>query len=235
MPLLAVLLSVLGLVPFIVCGLAALGPDPTTADRMLSALIGYAAVTLAFAGGIHWGFELQSRQQDRFVERARLGLGIVPPLVGWIALLLPLVAASWVSLIVLIAAYIGAVLVEQEAAKRDLLPPRYLWLRWGFTLVAVAMMITVLTLRLLGQTISFLRFVWILVPIHALLIFDTTECRPCPNRHPSPPRSFRSRRAGRRLRAMTGRSACGERSRGSTRHSPDSVRPSPPGAAHSAS
>ena len=117
---------------------------------MLSALIGYAAVTLAFAGGIHWGFELQSRQQDRFVERARLGLGIVPPLVGWIALLLPLVVPSWVSLIVLIAAYIGAVLVEQEAAKRDLLPPRYLWLRWGFTLVAVAMMITVLTLRLLG-------------------------------------------------------------------------------------
>ena len=30
---------------------------------------------------------------------------------------------------------------------------------------------------------------------------------------------------------MTGRSACGERSRGSTRPSPDSVRPSPPGAA----
>jgi hypothetical protein len=155
MPLLAILLSVLGLVPFIVCGLAALGPDPTTADRMLSALIGYAAVTLAFAGGIHWGFELQSRQPDRFVERARLGLGIVAPLVAWMALLLPLVAASWVSLIALIAAYVGAVLVEQEAAKRDLLPPRYLWLRWGFTLVAVAMMVTVLTLRLLGQTIAF--------------------------------------------------------------------------------
>ena len=31
MPLLAILLSVLGLVPFIVCGLAALGPDPATA------------------------------------------------------------------------------------------------------------------------------------------------------------------------------------------------------------
>jgi hypothetical protein len=110
---------------------------------------------LAFAGGIHWGFELQSRQQDRFVERARLGLGIVPPLVAWIALLLPLVVPSWVSLIALIVAYIGAVLVEREAAKRDLLPPRYLWLRWGFTLVAVAMMITVLTLRLLGETIAF--------------------------------------------------------------------------------
>ena len=74
MPLLAILLSVLGLVPFIVCGLAALGPDPDTGDRMLNALIGYAAVILAFAGGIHWGFELQSRQQDRFVSARGLGL-----------------------------------------------------------------------------------------------------------------------------------------------------------------
>jgi hypothetical protein len=155
MPLLAILLSVLGLVPFIVCGLAALGPDPVTSERMLSALIGYAAVILAFAGGIHWGFELQSRQRDAFLRRSRLGLGVVPPLAGWIALLLPLAMPPWVSLVVLIAAYIAAVLVEREAGKRDLLPPRYLWLRWGFTLVAAAMMITVLTLRLLGQTISF--------------------------------------------------------------------------------
>jgi len=155
MPLLVILLSVLGLVPFIVCGLAALGPDQETATRMLDALIGYAAVTLAFAGGIHWGFELQSGQQDKFVHRARLGLGILPPLVGWIALLLPLVVAPWVSLVLLIAAYIGTVLVEQQAERRDLLPPRYLLVRWGFTLVAVAMMITVLTLRLLGQSVIF--------------------------------------------------------------------------------
>jgi len=153
MPLLAILLSVLGLVPFIACGLAALGSNPVTAARMLDALIAYAAVILAFAGGIHWGFELQSRQPDSSVERARLGLGIVPLLVGWVALLLPLVAAAWIALVVLIAGYIGTVLVEQEAGRRDLLPPRYLWLRWGFTVVAVAMMVTVLTLRLLGQTV----------------------------------------------------------------------------------
>ena len=152
---LAILLSVLGLVPFVVCGLAALGPDPATSARMLNALIGYAAVILAFTGGIHWGFQLQSRQPDSFVERARLGLGILPPLVGWITLLLPLVVAAWLALIVLIAAYVGAVLVEQEAGRRELLPPRFLWLRWGFTVVAVAMMTTVLTLRLLGQTIEF--------------------------------------------------------------------------------
>jgi hypothetical protein len=155
MPVLAVLLSILGLVPFVVCGLAALGQDAESAVRMLNALIGYGAVALAFAGGVHWGFELQSRQQDTFIQRARLGLGIIPPLIGWIALILPLIVAAWVALIVLIAGYIGAVLVEQEAARRDLLPPHYLWLRWAVTLVAVAMMVTVLTLRLLGQAINF--------------------------------------------------------------------------------
>ena len=155
MPLLAILLSVVGLVPFIVCGLAALGTDQVTAERTLNALIDYAAVTLAFAGGVHWGFELHAPPQDAFVQRARLGLALIAPLVAWLALLLPLVAAPWVALIVLIAAYIGAVLVEQQAARRNLLPAGYLWLRWAFTVVAVAMMVTVLTLRLLGQTIAF--------------------------------------------------------------------------------
>jgi hypothetical protein len=75
--------------------------------------------------------------------------------VGWIAIVLPIVTAAWLSLVVLIAAYIGSVLVEQEAAKRGLMPPHYLWLRWGFTIVAAAMLVTVLTLRLLGQTIAF--------------------------------------------------------------------------------
>jgi hypothetical protein len=155
MPWLAILLSVLGLVPFIICGLAALGPDPDTSARMLGALIGYAAVMLAFVGGIHWGFELLSSGQDTVLRRARLVLGAVPPLLGWVALLLPLVIAPWISLILLIAAYIGTVVVEREAGKREALPPRYLWLRWGFTVVAVAMMVTVLTLRLLDQTIAF--------------------------------------------------------------------------------
>jgi uncharacterized protein DUF3429 len=155
MPVLAILLSVLGLIPFIACGLVALGPDQIMASRMMSALIAYGAVVLSFVGGVHWGFELQSRHEAAFVHRARLGLGVIPLLVGWVALLLPLVASSWVSLIVLIAAYIGAVLVEHRAAERDLVPPRYLWLRWSFTVVAVAMMVTVLTLHLLGQTIIF--------------------------------------------------------------------------------
>ena len=48
MPASAILLSILGLAPFIGCGLAALSHDPTVADRMLTALIAWGALTLAF-------------------------------------------------------------------------------------------------------------------------------------------------------------------------------------------
>jgi hypothetical protein len=155
MPLIAILLSALGLVPLIGCALGALGPDPVTASRMLQALIGYAALVLAFAGGVHWGSELQTPQANRFVGRLRLAMPAIALLVAWTALLLPLVVASASALIVLIAAYIGAILMEQRAAAYGALPQRYLWLRWGFTVPAVAMLITVFTLRLLGQTVEF--------------------------------------------------------------------------------
>lgn len=153
MPLLVILLSVLGLAPFVACGLGALGPNPAMASSMLSALISYAALILSFAAGIHWGLELQSPQQDAFVGRIRLAIAAAALVAAWIAAVLAMAAAAWISLIVLIAAYIGAVLLEQEAGRRGLLPSRYIWLRWGFTVVAVAMLVTVLTLHLLGQTI----------------------------------------------------------------------------------
>ena len=155
MPLIVILLSVLGLAPLIGCGLGAIGPDPQTATRMLQALIGYSALILAFAGGVHWGFELQAPHANRFVGRLRLGIPVVALLAAWAALVLPVVVAPVSALIVLVAAYVGAILVEHRAAPYDALPPRYLWLRWGFTIPAIAILVIVLTLRLLGQTIEF--------------------------------------------------------------------------------
>jgi hypothetical protein len=155
MPVLAVLLSVLGLVPLVVCGLAAVGPDAETATRMLNVLIGYAALVLAFAGGVHWGLELQSPHPDRWAGRLRLAAPVAALLAAWLALELPILVAPLGSLIVLIVAYVGALLVEHRAARSSLLPTGYLWLRWGFTIPAVAMLVTVFTLRILGQTIAF--------------------------------------------------------------------------------
>jgi Protein of unknown function (DUF3429) len=147
------LLSVLGLVPYVLFGLAALGPNDANAERMLDALVAWSAVVLAFAGGIHWGFLLRDTAAQPLWRRARVSLAALALIVAWVVVVLPRVAPAWLALLVLIIGYIAALLAEHQAGRRQLLPPRYLWLRWGFTVVATAMLITVLTLRLLGQTI----------------------------------------------------------------------------------
>jgi hypothetical protein len=155
MPLAAVLLSLVGLAPFVVCGLAALGPSAGTAGAMLTALITWAALVLAFTGGIHWGLVLRETEPVAPMRHLRLALAVLPLLVGWAVLLLPLLVGDWPALLLLIVGFIAGLLLEHHAGRRGMLPPRYLWLRWGFTVVAVAMLTTVLTLRLLGQTIVF--------------------------------------------------------------------------------
>ena len=151
---LAVLLSVLGMVPFIVCGLGALAPDAGTAARMLTRAYRLRRAYLGVRRRRPLGFRTAGPQQDRFIQRARLGIPVIALLAGWMALLLPLVAAAWVALVLLIVAYVGGDDRGAGAARRGLLPGRYLWLRWGFDVVALAMMVTVLTLRLLGQSVN---------------------------------------------------------------------------------
>lgn len=176
MPASAILLSLLALAPFVGCGLGALGNDAGMAARMLTGLLAWGAVVLAFIGGMHWGLVMQASPVPAagmsaamggpvaggpalgvpIPERqrhARIGLGALPLILGWVALMLPLVTAYWVGLLLLIVAYIAALVAEHRFAAHLLLPRRYLPIRWGFTIVAVAMLTTVLTLRLLGQTI----------------------------------------------------------------------------------
>jgi len=156
MPPIAILLTVLGLVPFIACGLAALGQNADPADRMLGALIDYAAVVLAFSGGIYWSLSLLPTQPVPALEtRWRLLFGVVPPLLGWAALVASSWLAPWIGLLVLIGGYVVTVVMERQTGQHSVLPAQYIWLRWGFTIIAVAMLTTVLTLRLLGQTVVF--------------------------------------------------------------------------------
>lgn len=153
MPLPALLLSLIGLAPFVVCGLAALGPHAAGADPWLAALIGYAAAVLSFVGGVHWGLVLREPESPSLGNR--LGLAVVPLGLGWAALVAAAAVGPWLALLVLIAGYILAIAAEHRASQQGLLPNRYMWLRWTFTIVAVAMLTTVVTLRLLGQTIAF--------------------------------------------------------------------------------
>ena len=153
MPPLAILLGIIGMAPVIGCGLGALGSG-AGADRLLAILIAYCAVTLSFLGGMQWGLALLASTDPR-VQRWRLLLGGLPPLVGWAALMISLVLPDWIALALLTAGFVGTIVLEHRSVQRGVEMPRgYLWLRWGLSVVVVAMLVTVLTLRLLHLTVA---------------------------------------------------------------------------------
>ncbi len=85
----ATLLGNLGLVPFFV--LAILTWLPWRNDVSLQvqiALVGYAAVILSFLGAVHWGLALANPGLDKAGSWNALGWGVIPALLGWLALLM---------------------------------------------------------------------------------------------------------------------------------------------------
>jgi hypothetical protein len=152
MPTIAIPLSLLGLVPLIVFACGAVGQVPETAERMLVALIDYASLILAFAGGVHWGLAMLP---GALRPSLRFFAGVLPMVVAWVGLVVAQLVAPSVALAVLIIGYLATVLTEHRAARTLLLPTSYMWMRWGFSVVAVLMMGMVLILRGLGQTIVF--------------------------------------------------------------------------------
>jgi hypothetical protein len=152
MPTIAIPLSVLGLVPFIYFAFGAVGQIPGTAERMYVSLIDYAAVILSFSGGVHWGLAIVPNAVRPGV---RIGAGVLPLVVAWIGVVVAQMVAPSVALVVLLVGYLATMLAEQPAAQRGLLPSNYVWMRWGFTGIAMALMIMVLILRGVGQTIVF--------------------------------------------------------------------------------
>jgi hypothetical protein len=148
LPSAALALGLAGLVPFVLCAIAALSmPDARTAG-WITALLGYGAVTLALLGGVHWGLVLAQPEAGP-KDRLRLALGVLPSLIGWAALLVTLVLPLEVGLAVLIAGFAATVLAEARLQRGGLVPSGYMWLRWAQSLVVVAILVTVLTLRLL--------------------------------------------------------------------------------------
>ena len=150
LPPVAIVLGLVGLIPFIVCAIALLSGSDDRAPAWISALIGYGAVTLAMLGGVHWGLVLGAPEIAP-KTRLRLGLGILPSLIGWAALLVTLALPSEVALAVLIAGFVATVLTEARLHRGGLVPSGYMWLRWACSVVAVAILVTVLTVRLLHR------------------------------------------------------------------------------------
>lgn len=137
LPRLALWLGLGGLAPFFAGALlAALGPAQLHLD-VLAALAGYGAVILSFLGAVHWGLALRAPQAEAQATPYRLVLGVVPSLIGWVALMLPLGAG----LGLLAAGILATAGVETLATSRRLLPAGYLALRWVLSLGAAAALV----------------------------------------------------------------------------------------------
>jgi hypothetical protein len=151
LPRFAILLGLAGLLPFVLCSLGALSLSSDGSTRSLLALVAYGATILAFLGGVHWGFALdESSTTPERAQRARFGLGVVPSLIGWAAMLVTFIGLPTTGLLVLTAGFVATTAVEGQAARRGLVPHRYMWLRWGLSLVVVVCLASVVLIRAFG-------------------------------------------------------------------------------------
>jgi hypothetical protein len=96
-------------------------------------LVAYGAVILSFLGAVHWGLLL--RAQDAALQ-ARLAVGVLPALAGWVALLLP----DRYALALLVVAFGGFWLYEHRVVGTALLPSGYLDLRRQLSLAVCALL-----------------------------------------------------------------------------------------------
>ena len=166
LPNIAVILGIAGLIPFIAAAIATLSAsDEIRALFFVQLLVAYGAVILAFLGGVHWGFVLESPTLETLApeglaavtrrDTARMIGGVLPSLVGWAALIVMLLGSPAAALAILIAGFVAFTAAEAELRRRTLVPAGYMWLRWGLSVVVVLVLATVLTLRLIGARIFF--------------------------------------------------------------------------------
>ncbi len=151
----AMLLGVAGLIPFAVCSLGALTNMPPNGERALFALIAYGAVILSFLGGVHWGFGLDAAgSAPSDVQRVRFGLGVLPALIGWVALLVAYLDFSRFALGILVVGYFVTTIFEARGGRRGYVPRGYMGLRWVLSSVVVVMLVSVwLVLMLDGHVV----------------------------------------------------------------------------------
>lgn len=124
LPLPARLFGLGGLIPFLALAVAC-----SAWPELGEALLAYGATILAFLGAVHWGFALSDGRAPWW----RFGLGVVPALLAWVALLLPV----GMGLVLLATGIAATVLVERAAARQGLMTGPYLALRYVLSAGAI--------------------------------------------------------------------------------------------------
>jgi hypothetical protein len=127
-----------GLLPF--AGLA-LAPWAGLLPREAAgaAMVAYGAVILSFVGALHWAFAMTLTLPSPLKDRL-YAWSVVPPLVAWPALLLPLAGA----VPLLVAGFVAHYLQDRRLVARAGLPAWYLPLRLQLSAAASLALVSLL-------------------------------------------------------------------------------------------
>jgi hypothetical protein len=117
-----------GLIPFVVLAAAAWLAPAASRPLVVAALLGYGAAICSFLGAIHWGLSMRDGSAPRAPS---LIWGVVPSLLGWLALLLD----RQPGLLLVTATLCACFAVDRSAYPRALVQA-WLPLRFRLTLVA---------------------------------------------------------------------------------------------------
>jgi hypothetical protein len=101
--LLARRLGYAGLVPFVLLAVLLWTVRADAQGHVALALVGYGAVIASFLGGVHWGIAGQLPAQG---AKWHYVWGVLPSLLGWVAVVLPAVAGLALAGLTLLACYL---------------------------------------------------------------------------------------------------------------------------------
>lgn len=132
-PVAATVLVGAGLIPFAAGALGLWVLPPAMAAHALDAQVFYGVTVLAFLGAVHWGAVFAAGPTTEATLWRRLGWGVVPALVAWMAALMTAVPA----VLTLMAGLGASYAVDRWAGGRGELPDWYLGLRRRATAVAL--------------------------------------------------------------------------------------------------
>ena len=165
------MLTAAGAIPFLFLGAIVL-LDPVGSRTAIQVLISYGAVILSFVGAVHWGFALRDTAHPvngtaltpavLGAERDLLLFGIVPAVIGWIALSVMLhfnapalaVFLLLVGLFVLLIGFFITIVVETIGRGRGVVAGNYLALRWTVSVVVLIVLLVVLFAVLSGMRVG---------------------------------------------------------------------------------
>jgi hypothetical protein len=156
----AVLLTLAGAIPFLVLAAVVL-LSPLESATAIEVLVSYGAVILSFTGAVHWGFALRDTAHPvngeplapavLGAERQLLVFGIIPAIIGWVALSVMLhFGAPALALFLLLAGFFITIVVETIGRGRGVVAANYLALRWCVSVIVLVVLLIVLGAVLMG-------------------------------------------------------------------------------------